>query len=139
MNAPWYSGKTYVLCSDDPVYDLIIGDIEGIHCVCDMVQVNHFEEEDILLEEDMPVKDATCSIHQNEPTPVVTEIETQTLGCVGKSSSDESTGDRNIEPFVVRYPVDINTYASYGEYRMEKRDRKTIQGIHVLSWYDIKK
>lgn len=40
------------------------------------------EEEDILLEDDAPVKDPPCSITQNEPTSVITETANQIF--VGK-------------------------------------------------------
>ena len=55
--------------------------------------MNTFGGEDILLEDDIPVKDPPCSILQNEPTPLFIEGATQTLGCVGKSGDDEEYDD----------------------------------------------
>ena len=55
--------------------------------------MNNFVGEDILLEDDIPVKDPSCSILQNEPTPLFIEVATQTLGCVGKSGDDEEYDD----------------------------------------------
>ena len=130
VNTPWCSGQTDVLCIDDPVYDLIIGTTEGVHSVCDMEQVYHFEEEDILLEDDAPGKYSPCYIPQNKPTPVIIEMGTH-FGMCRESSSDESIGDRNIDPLVVRYPVDINTSAS--DFKQAQKEDLSLDKVFLMT------
>ena len=130
VNTPWYSGPTDVLYIDDPVYDLIIGNIEGVHSFIDPNTENDSEEVDILFGESKSVED-----HLNLITPIesfpeeteseITEIKTKILGCVGKSNNNSIIENHVNEPLMVRPPVDINI--SVSNFKQAQKDDPSLR------------
>ena len=59
-----------------------------------MEHVNKFVGKNILLEDNIPVKDPPRPVIPNKSTRVFIDVTTQTLGCIGKSGDDEEYVDK---------------------------------------------
>ena len=59
-----------------------------------MEHVNKVLGKNILLEDNIPVKDPPRLVIQNKPTLAFIDVTTQTLGCMGKSDDDEEYDDK---------------------------------------------
>ena len=155
VNTPWYSGSTDVLCIDDPVYDLIIGNVEGVHLFIDPSTESDSEEVKILFAENKSVEDQSNLITPNDSFPEEiesknTEIKTQTLGCVGRARNDGIIENHGNEPLIVRPPIDINVSACNFKqaqkddpslrklFLLANRDKNFTQNKHVMSWYEVR-
>ena len=87
------------LCIDEPVYDIIIGNVEGVHSFIDPSTESGSEEVEILFDENKSVEDHLNLITPNESFPEEiesesTEIKAQTLGCVGKANNNSIIENR---------------------------------------------
>ena len=88
------------LCIDETVYDLIIGNVDGVHSFIDPSTESGSEEEvEILFDETKSVEDHLNIITPNESFPEEiesesTEIKAQTLGCVGRANNNSIIENR---------------------------------------------
>ena len=87
------------LCIDEPVYDLIIGNVEGFHSFIYPSTESDSEGVEILFDENKSVEDHLNLITPNESFPEEiesdsTEIKTQTLECVGRANNNSIIENR---------------------------------------------
>lgn len=139
IDTPFYAGNVVALCVDNPVYDLIIGNITGVRNMEDIDPDWEINNTGVSLDDNkVSVSEMTeCKIVDQECQAVETRSQ--------KKKSTEFKGMKVVSPIDVGISVDDikkaqqedDTLAKYRE--LTKSGKRKITGSSNVSWFIMKK
>ena len=83
----------------------------------------------ILLEDNISVKDPPRPVSQNKPTLVFIDVATQTLGCIGKSGDDEEYDDKVDSESVINSDIEKDEQGDEIETHDDEKVHEMADGV----------